>query len=189
MDHSLYLQVTEFLSTGTVPTVFPSTQSNFVAMCKKFSLNRKGRLVRDGRIVLKDTEIEETFHQLHQHTGRNKTYQKFRERFWFPSMSVWVAEKVRQCVPCANKNNSQWPAVRSPLIPIPVEPKLWWRVHLDLIGPLPRSDSGNAYIGIGVCALCKYIEGKGNDNYFLNVSFIIFLSLYQGSLNNYIKLV
>ena len=162
MDHTLYEKVTNFLNNGTLPAEFPSTQSNFVAMCKKFSLNRKGRLVRDERIVLKDTEIEETFEQLHQHTGRNKTYKKFRERFWFPSMSVWVAEKVRQCVPCANKNNLQWPAVRSPLIPIPVEPKLWWRVHLDLIGPLPRSASGNSYIGIGVCALSKYTEAKGN---------------------------
>lgn len=162
MEISTYDKVANFLNDGTLPRSFPSTKSNFVAMCEKFSLNKKNRLVRDNRIVLKETEIEQTFSEIHQHSGRNKTYQKFRERFWFPGMSVWVREKVKECVPCSNKNNVQWPAHVTPLIPIPVEPKLWWRVHIDLIGPLPRSSSGNNYIGLGVCALCKYVEGKGN---------------------------
>jgi len=43
-----------------------------------------------------------------------------------------------------------------------VEAKLWWRVHVDLIGPLPKTDTGNKYICIGVCSLSKFTEGKGN---------------------------
>ena len=52
-------------------------------------------------------------------------------------MSVWVRQKVKECVPCTNKNNPNWPATRAPLIPIKVDPQMWWRVHVDLIGPLP----------------------------------------------------
>jgi len=174
MENGTYTKVKNYLIDGTLPSSFPSTKSNFIALCSKFSLNKKTRLIRDNRIVLKESEIEKIFRELHQHSGRNKTYQKFRERFWFPSMSVWVREKVRECVPCSNKNNLQWPAHRAPLMPIPVEPKLWWRVHVDLIGPLPRSTSGNCYISLAVCALSKYVEAKGNK-------FYIFYTYFPGT--------
>ena len=162
MEGWQYEMFSNYLRTGTLPKVFPSTKSNFVSVVKHFSLNQKNRLVRDGRIVLKASEIEDVFAQLHQHSGREKTYAKFRKRFWFKGMSLWIREKVRNCVPCSNKNNLQWPAHRSPLTPIHVEAKLWWRVHVDLIGPLPKTHDGNKYIAIGVCALSKYTEAKGN---------------------------
>jgi hypothetical protein len=37
---------------------------------------------------------------------------------------------------------------------------MWWRVHIDLIGPLPESSVGNKYIFLAVCALSKYVEAQ-----------------------------
>lgn len=55
----------------------------------------------------------------------------------------------------------------TPLRPIPVTPKIFWRVHIDLAGPFTKTTNGNKYIAIGVCAFIKYIEGKGNPNFFI----------------------
>jgi len=162
MEDDSYQEVVNFLSTGTLPTEFTSTKSNFIATSNKFSLNRKNLLLRQGKLVLKKSEIETVFKQVHQHSGRDITYKKFRSRFWFRGMYVWVQKKVKECVPCSNKNNPQWPAQRTPLIPIPVNPQMWWRVHVDLIGPLPESSSSNKYIAIAVCSFSKYLEAKGN---------------------------
>jgi hypothetical protein len=126
---------------------------------KNFSLNSKKEILRGTRILLKKSDLPKVWSDVHQHSGRDKTYEKFKNRFWFRGMSVWVREKLKDCVPCSNKHNPQWPAYRSPLIPIPVQPHLWWRVHIDLIGPLPKSCSGNKYILLAVCALSKYVEG------------------------------
>ena len=162
MEDDSYEEVLDFLMAGTLPTEFTSTKSNFIATSNKFSLNRKNLLLRQGKLVLKKSEIETVFKQVHQHSGRDITYKKFQSRFWFRGMYVWVQKKVKECVPCSNKNNPQWPAQRTPLIPIPVNPQMWWRVHVDLIGPLPESSSRNKYIAIAVCSFSKYLEAKGN---------------------------
>jgi len=72
MEEARYKMLSNYLNTGTLPRVYPSTKSNFISEAKKFSLNGKNRLVRDGRIVLKQRELDETYEQLHQHSGRDK---------------------------------------------------------------------------------------------------------------------
>ena len=55
-----------------------------------------------------------------------------------------------------------WTAPRQPLRPIPVIPKLMWRIHIDTIDfQHYESDSGNAFVLIGVCALSKFCEAEG----------------------------
>ena len=162
MNDERYEAMVQFLDTGTLPTNFPSTKSNFISNCNNFSLNNKKFLMKGKKFVLRQSEISSVWKELHQHSGRDKTYEKFKARFWFHGMSVWVRKKLKDCVPCSNKNNAEWPAHRAPLIPIPVEPKMWWRVHVDLIGPLPTSRAGSKYICIAVCALSKYVEAKRN---------------------------
>ena len=169
MEDSLYYSYVNYLNDGTLPLRFPSTKSNFIAVCQKFRLNENIYLIRNDKLVLRKSELENVFQEIHQHSGRDKTYEKFHNRFWFHGMSVWIREKVRSCVSCGNKNNVQWPAHRSPLIPIKVEPKLFWRVHCDLIGPLPQTRNKNKYICLAVCALSKYPEAAGNTHLFSTV--------------------
>ena len=162
MDDKCYQDYVTFIEHGTLPDTYPSTKSNFIATSKKFTVNHKKFLQRNGKFVLKKSELNQVFSEIHQHSGRDKTYEKFRQRFWFHGMSVWVRNKVKDCVPCSNKNNKSWPAHVSPLTPIEVKPQVFWRVHIDLLGPLPISSQGNQYIALGVCSLIKYPEGKGN---------------------------
>ena len=46
----------------------------------------------------------------------------------------------------------------TPLNPIPVDPKLFFRINLDLMGPFLESNNGNKYVAIAVDAFSKYVE-------------------------------
>jgi hypothetical protein len=48
------------------------------------------------------------------------------------------------------------------LIPIPVTPKIMWRIAVDFMGPFPMSRNGNVYAGIAQCAFTKFIEAARN---------------------------
>ena len=84
------------------------------------------------------------------HLGRKKTYARLAQRFYWPSMSRDVVEYVRSCEAC-QKCGRRRPA-RVPMIPLPVVDVPFSRVAMDLVGPLPRSRSGNRY----VLVLCDY---------------------------------
>ncbi len=75
-------------------------------------------------------------------------------------MEKWVRQMTQDCVCCSHKNNSIWKASISPLRPIPVEPKAFWRIHVDLMGPFQETPAGNKYVGVAVCPLLKYPEAK-----------------------------
>ena len=97
MEDDSYQEVANFLLTGTLPTEFISTKSNFIATSNKFSLNGKCFWVRHGKLVLKKSELETVFKQIHQHSGRDITYEKLRSQFWFHGMYVWIQKKIKEC--------------------------------------------------------------------------------------------
>ena len=84
------------------------------------------------------------------HLGRKKTYARLAQRFYWPSMRQDVAEFCRRCGAC--QKFSQRKPARVPMIPLPVVDEPFSRVAMDLVGPLPRSRSGNRY----VLVMCDY---------------------------------
>ena len=53
--------------------------------------------------------------------------------------------QVGSCDKC-QRNNKKLQKAAGGLHPIPVEPKLWHQVGMDLIGPMPETPRGNRYI-------------------------------------------
>ena len=176
MQDETYDAYVEYIQNKRLPLNYLSTKSNFLANVQNFEVNSLSQLLRDNKIVLRVSDLvsDDLWEQVHSHSGRDSTYKKFKERFWFRGLSVWVRKKVQDCVACKNKNNGDWPAQRAPLVPIPVEPKLWWRVHVDLIGPLTKTNDENKYICIAVDAFSKYVEGQGNFHYFYFCFYFVF---------------
>ena len=97
-----------------------------------------------------------------------------------------MRKKIRDCVACSHKKSSIWIGAKTPLRPIEVYPKAFWRVifahyllskqiitsityvyfeiNLDLLGPIhPVSEKGNKYILLMVDPLTKYTEACGNQ--------------------------
>ena len=165
MDTRDHNTLVKFLKYGTYPRTFKSSKSNFVSRAKKFKLNKKDCLTRSGKIVLKKQDLAQVWSECHSHQGWDKTWNNINDRYYFLGGEKWVREKVKDCVVCSHKNKSTWKPQITPLKSIPVAPKAWWRVHIDLMGPFPKSGAGNKYVVLGVCAFSKYVEAEGNNTF------------------------
>ena len=84
------------------------------------------------------------------HLGSEKTRQRLLRRFYWPGVFNEVEEFCRSSPTC--QKTSQLRVRRAPLILLPIisEPFSW--IAMDIVGPLPRSRSGNRY----VLVICDY---------------------------------
>eukprot|EP00731_Ephydatia_muelleri_P034136 Em0048g12a len=84
------------------------------------------------------------------HMGRNKTIGRILQRFYWPTVYKDVAEFCKRCETC--QKSSKWKPKRAPLVPLPILDEPFRRIAMDIVGPLPRSRSGNRY----VLVICDY---------------------------------
>jgi len=77
------------------------------------------------------------------HLGTDKTLEKIRQTFYWPGMTTDVEKYCSQCHSCGARKPSK--PKKSPLGSRPVVAPLE-RVALDILGPLPRSESGNKFV-------------------------------------------
>uniref|UniRef100_A0AAR2LSD6 Gypsy retrotransposon integrase-like protein 1 n=1 Tax=Pygocentrus nattereri TaxID=42514 RepID=A0AAR2LSD6_PYGNA len=85
------------------------------------------------------------------HMGKAKTLSRILARFYWPGLHLDVVSYCRSCPQCqltAPSNKSD----RAPLINLPIVDEPFTRIAMDIVGPLPRSRSGNRYI----LTLCDY---------------------------------
>ena len=89
------------------------------------------------------------------HWGRDKTYAKLRQNFFWSSMRRDCRLLVETCSVCHLNKGGR--AQRVPLLHhqagVPGE-----RVHLDFLGPFTTSDSGNKYILMMVDQFSRWLE-------------------------------
>lgn len=79
------------------------------------------------------------------HFGRDKTYHKLCEGFYWRGMKDEVRVYVKNCDKCSRVNIAP-PKTAPPLNPIPVPSKVWSLVGIDIIGPMATTLKGNKYI-------------------------------------------
>ena len=84
------------------------------------------------------------------HMGKGKTTQRVLQRFYWPTVYQDVAEFCRSCESCQKCPHRKVP--KAQLIPLPIISEPFQRIALDIVGPLPRSRSGNRY----VLVICDY---------------------------------
>ncbi|KAL5489210.1 hypothetical protein EMCRGX_G018277 [Ephydatia muelleri] len=84
------------------------------------------------------------------HLGKHKTAKKILRRFYWPTLYKDVEDFCRSCQVC--QKFSKQKVVKAPLIPLPVVIEPFRRVVMDIVGPLPRTKSGNRYILV----ICDY---------------------------------
>ena len=93
---------------------------------------------------------------LSAHAGVNRTKSKLRSKYFWYGLSGDVQEYIRRCFTC-NRNKKAVRYGKRPMIiyqaGAPME-----RVHLDFIGPLPKTPQGNQYILMMVDQFTKWVE-------------------------------
>lgn len=86
------------------------------------------------------------------HSGVNGTIERLRRFAYWPSVNSDVKKYVRMCEVCLKTKVGR---ARAPVLRNPEVQKLWDRLNLDLIGPLPPSND-NKYILSVVDVLTRY---------------------------------
>lgn len=81
------------------------------------------------------------------HHGIEKTLNKIKESFWFPSMKQVVTKYIKSCIPClyhkkSGDDSHQVYVYERMSIP-------FHTVHVDFLGPFPKSKKGNVHV-IGI---------------------------------------
>ena len=126
-----------------------------------YILPRENKKRFAARIVLPEPLIKPALKQVHDgleggHLGQYKTVRKMQARFWRPGLTTTCHDYCSACLTCG-KCKSRGKTPKAPLQPIasgyPMQ-----RVHIDVIGPLPKSKKGNMYILTVQCSFTKWIE-------------------------------
>ncbi|XP_061166034.1 uncharacterized protein LOC133174958 [Saccostrea echinata] len=90
------------------------------------------------------------------HQGIDRTKARLRDRFFWYGMMREAEQFVSTCGPCSRNKHPQRHA-RAEMIKYhagaPME-----RVHLDFLGPLPRTKQGNEYVLVMVDQFTKWVE-------------------------------
>ena len=98
------------------------------------------------QVVIQRSLLKEILPFLHEHCGyfgMAKTFDRVRERFYWPGMKKDVHEWVSSCEECCQKKSPHQKHIHSLTTWRPSHP--FWQVALDIMGPLPEF-SGNKYI-------------------------------------------
>jgi len=90
------------------------------------------------------------------HVGRERLYDTLKQKYYFQQMYTLVMEYVLSCDICQRTKSS--PQLRkTPLSPLPiVEP--FGRVHIDHIGPLPKTPEGYRHLLVVVDSTTLWCE-------------------------------
>ena len=111
--------------------------------------------------VLPKALQEEALRQLHDnpaagHFGRKKTYQRVCERFYWVGRRTTVEDWCRRCDICASRMGPH--RRRHGPAQIYLTGAAMERVAVDILGPLPKTESGNRYILVAMDYFTKWPE-------------------------------
>ena len=104
-----------------------------------------GYFKKDGVIYRRWTPPgRDTDAMMVEHLGKTKTADWVRQRFYWWSLFKDVEEFCHSCGECQKCLTRRGP--RAPMVPLPVMEERFQHIAMDVVGPLPRSHSGNRYI-------------------------------------------
>lgn len=100
-----------------------------------------------------------SYHDEKGHFGEEKVLAMMSEMFWFPKMRKYVRAYIAACPKCAYFKVKQGKP-EGFLNPIPKTPVPFHTVHIDHLGPFPRSAKGNEHILAIICGFSKFLLAK-----------------------------
>lgn len=119
------------------------------------------------QLVAPKPKREEILRDLHSgawggHLGEKKMLSRLRERFYWPGYTDDVQLWCRNCPECAARKTSA-PRRRAPLqsmrsgYPMQI-------VATDIVGPFPKTDSGNVYVLVAADCFTRWVEAYAIPN-------------------------
>jgi transposase InsO family protein len=89
------------------------------------------------------------------HLGREKTFARVRERYWWPDLYKDVKHYVDTCDACQRAKKPKWSATGKWEATVVGAP--WKRVAVDFLGPVTRTARGNRYLLVFTDYLTRWV--------------------------------
>lgn len=125
--------------------------------------NRLYRKCNDGhRWVVPNAvrwRVVKSAHDDRGHFGAEKTLGYLRKEFWFAGMRDYVKKYLQACIACS-MNKKSGGATEGQLHISKTVPTPFMTIHIDHLGPFPKSTKGNAYVIAVVDSFSKYVIVK-----------------------------
>jgi transposase InsO family protein len=144
------------------PPQIPEVSDEIVQKVDKYLENlewREGRLWKEKAIYIPVTKREEILFAAHKsptsgHFSTEKTLLRLKGKVWWPEIESEVDQYCKGCSQCQRAKPR--PTISGEIRPLEVS-GCFERVHIDLVGPFPRTERGNEYALTAIDAATKYI--------------------------------
>ncbi|CAI4220492.1 unnamed protein product, partial [Auanema sp. JU1783] len=103
-------------------------------------------LPREHPITMKIIENFHTDPTLCAHLGIYKTKEAIIRRFFWTNMQEDITKFIKECIKCNQRKKDPHNMTVEPGKQFSIPEKPFERVHMDIMGPLPRSCRNNAYV-------------------------------------------
>lgn len=90
------------------------------------------------------------------HQGMGRTYERIKQYYTWPGMKADVENFIKTCESC-QKNKVTQAKTKQPLELTPTPEFIFERCDIDIVGPLPVTQSGHKYILTFQDSLTKYV--------------------------------
>lgn len=93
------------------------------------------------------------------HVGLTRCDEVIKADYWFPRMTRFIKKYVTACLDCLYKKGNYGKAAGK-MYPITKPDQPMHTVHIDHMGPFPKSTKGNQYVLVIVDAFTKFVSVK-----------------------------
>jgi hypothetical protein len=169
MDRQLYQDLIQYLTTLTFTEGITDKRKTLIRKNSTqyiYQHNTLFKKTKDGlrKVILPD-QVESILYHFHTdmssaHLGIDAVLGKIKDRYYWPQMGDDVKEYIKTCNICQRRGHANR---REELIPIPVHGP-FYRIGIDIKGPLPITSSGNRYIIVAMDYFTKWPEAKAIPN-------------------------
>lgn len=104
-------------------------------------------------------QLLKKYHDELGHPGFDRCLKLIKDQFWFSKMSRFVKKYVGSCLQCGY-SKGKYGKTEGFLHPIPKPNVPMDTVHIDHVGPFPKSKSGCAYVLTMVDSFTKFVVAK-----------------------------
>lgn len=99
------------------------------------------------------------FHDDAGHVGLRRCDEAIKCNYWFPRMTRFIKKYVEACLDCLFKKGN-YGRTAGKIYPIPKPDQPMHTVHIDHMGPFPKSIKGNQYILVIIDSFTKFVVVK-----------------------------
>lgn len=104
-------------------------------------------------------KLLQKYHDNMGHNGLKKCDTAIKEKFWFPKMTKFIRKYVTSCLDCAFRKG-HYGKLEGKLNPIPKPEVPMDTLHIDHLGPFPKSSKRNQYILVITCSFSKFVIAR-----------------------------